>query len=57
MWIQAKRDPKKELLQLRYCVTGEEVQWAMKDWPDEWKVLVISKKVPKSKKQEEVGPS
>jgi len=29
----------------------------MKDWLDEWKVPVISKKVPKSKKQEEVGPS
>jgi hypothetical protein len=30
MWIQAKRDPKKEWLQLRYYVIGEEVQWAMK---------------------------
>ena len=30
MWIQAKRDPKKEWLQLRYCVTKEEVQWSMK---------------------------
>jgi hypothetical protein len=57
MWIQAKRDPKKEWLQLRYCVTGEEVQWAMKDWPEEWKVPVIPKKVPKSKQQVEVGPS
>jgi hypothetical protein len=25
IWIQAKRHPKKERLQLRYCVTGEEV--------------------------------
>jgi hypothetical protein len=25
MWIQDKRDPKKEWLQLRYCVIGEEV--------------------------------
>jgi hypothetical protein len=30
MWIQAKMDTKKEWLQLRYCVTKEEVQWAMK---------------------------
>jgi hypothetical protein len=28
IWIQTKRDPKKEWLQLRYCVTEEEVQWA-----------------------------
>ena len=46
MWIQAKRDPKKEWLQLRYCVIGEEVQWYMKDWPEEWKVPFIPKKVP-----------
>jgi hypothetical protein len=25
IWIQAKRDPKKERLQLRYCVTEEEL--------------------------------
>jgi hypothetical protein len=42
---------------LRYFVIGEEVQWDMKDWPDKWKVPVISKKVPKSKQQEEVVPS
>jgi hypothetical protein len=29
----------------------------MKDCPKEWKVLVIPKKVPKSKQQVEVGPS
>jgi hypothetical protein len=33
------------------------VQWDMKDCPEEWKVLVISKKVPKSKQKVEVGPS
>jgi hypothetical protein len=29
--IHAKRDPKKNWLQMRYCITREEVQWAMKD--------------------------
>jgi hypothetical protein len=57
MWIHAKRDPMKEWLQLRYCVTGEEVQWAMKYWPKEWKVTMIPKKVPISKKKVEVGTS
>jgi hypothetical protein len=40
MWIQEKRDPEKEWLQMRYCVTIEEVQWEMKDWKEEWKVPV-----------------
>jgi hypothetical protein len=57
VWIQEKRDPKKNWLQMRYCVTGEEVQWAMKDWPDEWKVPVTSKKETKGKKIVEVGTS
>jgi hypothetical protein len=40
------------------CYMGRStIQWAMKDWPEEWKVLVISKKVPKYKQQVEVGPS
>jgi hypothetical protein len=57
MWIQAKRDPTKEWLQLRHYVTGEEVKWAMKDCNEEWKVPVILKKLPKSKQQVEAGPS
>jgi hypothetical protein len=57
MWIKEKRDPMKEWLQLRYCVTTEEVQWAMKDWPEEWKVPIVSKKGSKGKKQAEVGTS
>jgi hypothetical protein len=57
MLIQAKRDPKKEWLLLRYCVTGEEVQWTMKDCLEEWKVPTIPKKIPKAKEQAKVGPS
>jgi hypothetical protein len=30
----------KEWLQMRYCITTEEVQWAMKDWKEEWKIPV-----------------
>lgn len=57
MLIQAKRDRNKEWLLLRYCVTGEEFQWAMKHWLEEWKVPTIPKKIQKSKEQEKVGPS
>jgi hypothetical protein len=31
MWIEEKKDPWKEWLQMRYCITAEEVQWEMKD--------------------------
>jgi hypothetical protein len=40
MWIQAKRDPNKEWLSMRYCITIEEVQWEMKDLPKEWNIPV-----------------
>jgi hypothetical protein len=56
IWIHDKRDPKKEWMQLRYCVTREEVQWVMKDCPEECKVHAISKKVQKYKKWIEFGP-
>jgi hypothetical protein len=39
VWIQDKRDPKKNWLHMRHCLTGEEFQWVLKYWPDEWKVL------------------
>jgi hypothetical protein len=57
MWIQQKRYPKKNWLQMRYCVTGEEVQWAMKYSPDEWKVPMNSKKETKGNQTVEVVTS
>jgi hypothetical protein len=47
--IQEKRNPKNNYLQMRYCITGEEVQWAMKEFPDEWRVPMASKKGKKGK--------
>jgi hypothetical protein len=35
MWIQVRRDPRKEWLKLRYCVTKEDVEMAMRDWRDD----------------------
>jgi hypothetical protein len=40
MWIQATRDPKKKWLEMQYCITREEVDWIIKDWPAQWKVPV-----------------
>jgi hypothetical protein len=40
LWIQARRDPKKKWLEMRYCTSREEVDWIVKDWPVQWKVPV-----------------
>jgi hypothetical protein len=66
MWIQVERDPTKEWLQMRYYVTVEELQWAMKDWKDEWQVpleqpkdkqIAKDKQPKKDKQSREVGSS
>jgi hypothetical protein len=40
MWIQAVRDPKKSWLEMQYCVTKEEIDWIIRDWPTQWNFLV-----------------
>jgi hypothetical protein len=56
MWIQATRDLKKKWLEMQYCVSREEVDWIIKDWPMQWKVLA-TKKTTKPKEKIEAGPS
>jgi hypothetical protein len=46
MWLQEKRDPTKEWLQLSYCVMMQDIQMEVKEWPEEWKVPMIPKTVP-----------
>jgi hypothetical protein len=46
MWLQAKRDPAKEWLQLKYCVTMQDIQMEVQEWPEEWRVPTIPKTVP-----------
>jgi hypothetical protein len=55
MWIQARRDPNKKWLNMQYCITTEEVQWLIGEWPDQWKVLVADKKGKKGKEQPRTG--
>jgi hypothetical protein len=56
MWIQATRDPKKKWLEMQYCISREEVDWIVKDWPAQWKVPT-TKKEAKPKEKEEAGTS
>jgi hypothetical protein len=50
MWIQACRDPGKEWLQLRYCIMKEDIEMAMRDWTDNWKIPFLHQEVPKGTK-------
>jgi hypothetical protein len=57
VWIQEKRDPKKNWLQMSYFITGEEFQWAMKYYIDEWKVPMVSNKGQKGNQPVKFGTS
>jgi hypothetical protein len=52
IWIQARKDPKKECLQLRYCIKEEDVEMAIKDWQDDWRVPVLTQDMPTYKEAE-----
>jgi hypothetical protein len=40
MWIKVARDPEKAWLEMKYCVTKEEVYWIVKYWPTQWKLTI-----------------
>ena len=46
MWIQACRDPGKDWLQLRYYVTEEDIEMAMRNWHDDWRISVLTQEFP-----------
>jgi hypothetical protein len=37
MWIQARKDPDKQWLQMRYCITEGDIDMVINEWDDEWK--------------------
>ena len=39
----------KEWLQLRFYINAKEVEVAMRDWKNDWKIPVITKEMPKGK--------
>jgi len=47
MWIQVHRDLGKEWLQLRYYVMEEDIEMAMRYFPDNWKIPFLTQEVPK----------
>jgi hypothetical protein len=46
MWIRACRDPRKDWIQMRYCITEDDIKMDMRDWPNEFKIPVLDQEVP-----------
>jgi len=40
------KDPNKKWLQLRYCITKGDIEMAIKDWEDDWRILVVTPDIP-----------
>jgi hypothetical protein len=45
MWLQEKRDPSKERLQLKYYVKMQDIYMEVQEWPKGWRMQTIPKKV------------
>jgi hypothetical protein len=54
MWIQARKDPDNQWLQLCYCIMEGDIQMAIKDWEDEWRIPVLTREIPAEIEEEEV---
>jgi hypothetical protein len=46
MWLQAKKDPAKEWLQLKYCMMMQDIHMEVQEWHEEWKVPEIPRATP-----------
>jgi hypothetical protein len=49
VWIQAREDPKNQWLQLRYCFKEEDVEMAIKDWHEDWRIPYLNQDIPVDK--------
>jgi hypothetical protein len=55
MWIQAWKDPNKQWLQLRYCITEGDIEIAIKNWEYDWRIPILTQDIPGGVEEEEVG--
>jgi hypothetical protein len=53
MWIQAQKDPNKKWLQMHYCITEGDIEMAIKDWEDDWRIPVLTRDIPAGAEEEE----
>jgi hypothetical protein len=55
MWIQVWKDPNKQWLQMRYCIMEGDIDMAIKDWEDDWKIPSLTQEIPTKTTEEEAG--
>jgi hypothetical protein len=55
MWIQARKDPDKQWLQMHYCITEGDIDMVINEWDDEWKIPVLTQEFPERTTEEEAG--
>jgi hypothetical protein len=53
MWIQARKYPNNQWLQLCYYITQADIEMAIKDWEDDWRISVLIREVPAEIEEEE----
>jgi hypothetical protein len=46
MWIQAQKDTDNQYLRLRYCITLADIEMAIKDREDDWRIPVLIREIP-----------
>jgi hypothetical protein len=61
VWIQSRKDPENEWIQLWYCVKEKDIEMVIKDWHDDWRVptmnqeMSVDKEADAGKEQAPVG--
>jgi hypothetical protein len=54
VWIQERKDPENEWLQLRYYVKEEDIEMTIKDWHDDWRIPAMNQEM-SMEKEDDVG--
>jgi len=54
MWIHARKDLDKQLLQMCYCIIEGDIDMVISEWVDEWRIPTISQEVSERTAEEEV---
>jgi hypothetical protein len=55
IWIQVRKDPDKQWLQMRYCITEGDIDLVIKDWEDEWRIPSLTQDLTEKTIEEEAG--
>jgi hypothetical protein len=54
IWIQARKHPNNQWLQLCYCIKQEDIEMTIKDWEDDWRIPVLIREIPAEIEEQEV---